>query len=133
MPSHALIHGGKEFEVDQVVAVGQVNGEPEAVGSGSEAFQKALRQPGEYLVGRTGIEPVFVEIIFPRHAERCGAQGIRHGAWIDKPLVQIHSGHDVRVPGGPGNQTQSQQCGASDEHKALWLRLGFFKKSAEGG
>jgi len=70
MPPHALIDGGKEFEVNEVVAIGEMDREPGTELSGSQALQETLGQAGKHLIGGSGIEPVFIEIVFPCHSVR---------------------------------------------------------------
>ena len=57
MPSRPLVNGGKELQMDEIVAVRLVNGEPWTAVAADEAGKKALRQPREHLVRRPGIQP----------------------------------------------------------------------------
>lgn len=114
-----MIHGGDEFQMDEIKPVRVMDDQPGAIVPADESREKSLGQSSQHLICRAGIQPPAWEV--ERGADLVDNAGKRVGkrSGIDQTQFRVHTGEHVHVLGGALHQAECQQGRSTTNHQGL--------------
>jgi hypothetical protein len=112
MTPTSLVNHGEELEVDLINAPGEIDDQRRTILASDHPGHEAMRQTPLDQVGRSGVQPVLVEVEISRNGCSSGQERVREGPRKAKfPLDG--DGREIHVPGGTTDKTERRECGAA--------------------